>query len=413
MAILCTILTGAAASAEALTADAVKLHPSTPILDLVFAGPHRLSRDRAEAISGIRQGDPLASVDPDAVVQRFLKTGLFSEVRLDYELTEGGARLTVWLREKWTFIPLPLAAVANGQQAYGLMLMDGDFLGSGLNALGGGLWANDRWLGIASLGSHLGADLPGYQLILGASEGARRSTWLNGEAYQAWKSTDYAAALSVSSPLAGELGGKLGLSFRSSTRLDDSSSFGAPPNSSWLSGAAGLLYRRQRQHEYFTSGYSLSLNYEHGLSTAGASPWDSISSEDGLGLRVFDDSSLQLALDAEFSDRPQSAEVSIKDSRLLSGLVVSTDRYAAASASLDIPIGRLPWAVLTLGAFYEGGVFLAGPRGGREIQAYQGPGLSFQLFLRNVALSAFGVNMGYDIAAAEIVYSAKIGFSIQ
>ena len=132
-----------ASFAEELSEDYIALHPDETIAKIVYTGNKKTRESAMSELAGLKEGERLGEIDVDALRQRLLKSSLFSEISLSCDLGVEGAVVTVRVTEKWTFIPLPYAAIGTDSWSAGGMVLDFNAFGLRKTLLVGGLFNGD------------------------------------------------------------------------------------------------------------------------------------------------------------------------------------------------------------------------------------------------------------------------------
>ncbi len=411
--LLFCLLVPAVALSEELTSEAVSLHPGLRVERIVYSGEFRTSRTKLASLTALREGMSLAEVDPDAVLQRLKKTGLYSEVSLGYESDGAGAVITVGLKEKMTLVPLPIASYSDGSATLGLIVIDSDFVGSRTMLMAGGIWSTDGWTGILNYidPTRNEGDL---SIVLAAEggSGTRDASDMEGRPY-----------LSIAERRA-RMDGILSFRNKSLLRpmihaayafscLDavEAAASGLDASYSFLEGEAGLVLESRRNEGWYERGYRLSISYSHGQSIISPSRYDAAEARFEQSSLIAGSFLLRLSASAQYGDRPIVVAPPLRGEgfRTLPFGKSFSSKYAAASGGLELPFARPGWAILSLVAFYELGTYESGPPGGLSAQVFHGPGTGFRLYLKTIALPALGVDFAYNVPARSPVFSVAIG----
>jgi outer membrane protein assembly factor BamA len=411
LCILMIVEAGSAAS-EPLTAQLVQAYSALTISAFKIEGKAKFSKEKARRLAQIHEGMKLADIDPEAVLERFQALGLFSEIGLDAELSEDSAVVTLTLREKMTLLPIPMIMASESKQSYGAMVMDYDFLGSGHNLTLGGAYSSDNtWMAMLGTGTMPTPGTVGYQVLLSCKDGEQQTQWVDGDSYRSWKALGLSSMASASMPLDQLLSLQASGRVNYSKALDDDTAYNAPENSLWLSPSVGLSLNDQQHEDFFSSGFRAGLTFSPGFDVWQGDSYLSLSASAGLGLPLFGKGALQLSGSGELSNRPDSALTSVVGSRILMGKTVQATSYAEAAATLDYPVLEGKALIMTLGAFYEGGVVREGIEANRQTDFFHGPGLGLRVYLKKIAIQALGFDIDYDVISKTTNFGFAFGFS--
>ncbi|HUW41614.1 MAG TPA: hypothetical protein VMV90_11465 [Rectinemataceae bacterium] len=412
------LLCGLSLSVQAaeLTRTAVARYGELRILRVDYLGAFRTARSELALLTSLRRGEKLSEVDPDAVVQRLERTGLYSEVSLGYELKEGGVVIQVELREKWTLIPLPFAAYSGQALTLGLIFMDSDFLGSMSTLATGGFWTVDGWAAnLAYFKRRIGGSDVDASFFAVGGRGERKAAYADGSLYESY-ARDFAGGGITANFLAGrELRPFVGTRFAwSRPEASYAARQGWPPESAYLAPELGLSYDGRRVEGWFKPGLDAKAKLKQGIPLEGGSTYLFGGLDAGILVKVLGGAALSFGASAGYGDEPssQSERLGGPGYRTLPFGETFSTRYGAAHADFEFPVARSAWGLLTLTAFYEAGVYETGPDGGERAELFHGPGGGLRFYLRHIAFPALGADFAYDVPRGQIEFSASLGFSM-
>lgn len=406
----------AATLAEELGADFIAAHADAAIARVLYKGNAR-TRDSAIAeLTGIKAGSRLADIDPDKVRQSLLLAGIFSEASLSAEIDEEGqAIVTVAVREKWTFIPIPSGSYGSGGWSAGLDLLEYNFLGMRKTLVIGG---SDSNLGLSGTIAYIDPRLLGKDASLKAyaayANSEEEAHYMDDSMYASFTSETAKGGLALAYPAEGRFSADIGF-IAKYKRIDGAKAeeYGLPAEDLLLIAGVDLMYDGQLLTGYHKSGPTATLTYLHGFDLLGLAPYDSFSLQAEIKLGTFWDGLADFGAVGNYSTRaslPQGTLSGPGYRTLPQGSSYSADN-AALYASFDLPFVRASWAVMTLGAFYEGGLYATG-LSGEKVDLFHGPGLGYRLYLHDIALPAVGIDAAYNIPAKDSVFSVSAGVSL-
>lgn len=414
----CLLLATLALSARAaeLGEEAIARYGGLTVLRVDYLGSFKTSRAELARITSLRPGERLSAVDPEAIVQRLERTGLYSEVEIGYELEGAGIAIQVLLKEKWTVIPIPFAAYSSQSLSLGLFVMDSDFLGSMSTFATGGFWTADGWMAnLAYLKRGLGSDGVGLNLFAMGGNGRRDAAYDDGSNYSSYFQ-NYAGAGIVATFLAGApLRPFAGARFAWAQPETGNAIQGeVPSESAFLAPELGLSYDGQRVAGWTRRGVKATARFKLGLPVEGVSGFLFGSLGGEAVVRVPGDANLDFGAQAGYGNEPssQSERLGGPGFRTLPFGESFSTRYIAAYSGLELPFARPPWGVLTFAAFYEGGFYETGPDGSQRIALFDGPGAGLRFYLRNIALPALGADFAYDLERDVAEFSVSLGFAM-
>jgi hypothetical protein len=405
-----------AAFAEELSPGFISAHSEACVVRIDYEGNSRTKRSAMAELSGFRDGMRLAEIDPDAARQRLLKSGLFSSVHLGCEVDADGAAIKVRVVEKWSFIPVPFAAIGNESWSAGLAILDFNALGMRKTMLVGGLATN---LGLEGALIYADPRFAGSDLSVSVygsgGRNSKKAVAVDGTAYASYLEEVGVAGMRLEYPGDGALRAKLECSVHySSVDRADAASYGLDGEALSLDPALGASYDGQRSVDYFAAGPYLKGLYKHGFPLEGHSGFDSIEASCRWGGRAFRDGYAELGASGKYGTVPLQFQTALsgKGFRLLPQSGSYSSKAVSSYASIEQPIFRPSWCVITLGAFYEAGLYETGLDASRGTFLFHGPGAGARLYLSNVALPAVGIDFGYNVPSGRFAFSAYVGLSL-
>jgi Outer membrane protein/protective antigen OMA87 len=406
----------AAIFGEELTPAFVAEHADLFIARIVYEGNQRTKPAAMAELVGFRPGMRLSEIDPDAATQRLLKSGLFGKAELSCELAEEGVVIRVKVTEKWSFIPVPFAAVGSESWSAGLAILDFNALGMRKTMLVGALATN---LGLEGALVYVDPRFAGSDISLSVygsgGRNSKKAVASDGGGYASYLEELGVGGLRVEYPGEGALKAKIECSLHYSGLGEESAAlYGLEEEALSLDTAAGLTYDGQRSVDYFTVGPYLKANYKHGFPLEGYEGFDSLEASGLWTAPLFRGGFIELGASGRYGDIPLQFQtlLSGKGFRLLPQSGSYSSKALAAYVSLEEALIRPSWGVITLGAFYEGGVYETGLDAAPGLFLFHGPGGGLRLYLNKVALPAMGIDAGYNIPAGRFVFSAYIGLSL-
>ncbi len=118
---------------------------------------------------------------------------------------------------------------------------------------------------------------------------------------------------------------------------------------------------------------------------------------------------VRLLASGGYGDTAFLAEEIISDAdgyRTLPFQTVAADRWGSVSAFYDFPVLSQDWGALVLSHFWELGMY---DTDYIDTQSFYGLGGGFRVFIRQVAIPALGLNVGYNLEEGVTVFSFTIG----
>ncbi len=358
---------------------------------------------------GVAPGEPFDPALVPVVEQRVMNLRLFREVHVEpVPDGAGGVILHVTVKERRTFVPVPVAGASRGVVGGGIFLLDSNLFGRG-EQLAGGVFVSNRGTSV-NLG-YRDPGVAGTPLLLTA-EVARVDMMREQDAgldtlYQFQdRRWDYGATVGwrVAEGLTVR-GGWFGL-IVDATPI---AGFAPPPRVGPVRGLSGeIAYDGEDFHLWHVTGFSTRVRYRQGVSWLATSrDLYQLSARATWSTRALADHALSLSagLDGSHGDP-------VVDALRLGGLPGSrgfirgglwAETAGTATAEYQIPLRRLSWGVVTWAAFCDAG----GVRWRGADTFYAAPGLGVRLYLRNVAIPVIGL----DVAQATGVGAPVVSFA--
>jgi hypothetical protein len=322
----------------------------------------------------------------------------------------------VTVREKWTLIPVPSGYAGSDGWSFGLSLVEFNFMGMRRTlALSG----KDTNLGLAGTVAYIDPRLLGsrveFKAFASYGESSEEARLMDDSTYASFDVKSANAGIYLSYPSESALSGSLELTLRR-TGIDRGyvdAYADLYDETLYLIPGVGISYDGRTWTGYHQSGLAASATYTRGISFRDAPPYDDLDASAQLELGGLFDSLVTLGAVGRYGSRPFQSLGSLSGAGYRT---IPTDySYAAKSgaayASVELPFARPSWCVMTLGAFYEYGIYATGLDGGTQ-EAFHGPGLSYRLYLAEVALPAIGVDAAYNLPKELWFLSAYLGLSL-
>lgn len=404
-----------AASAEELTREFVAAHTDGIVSRVAYEGNKRTRPAALAELCGIVKGQRVGDIDPDAVSQRLLKSGIISKAELFCEAGEGGYVVTVRVAEKWSFIPIPFASIGTESWSAGAAVLDFNAFGMRKTMLVGLLASNLGLEGaFAYVDPHFLESVVSVSVYGAYGQNSAEALTMDGQQYVAYLDNTWRAGLRFEYPGEGSFRGKFECTLRSSgLSASDAATYALDTNLLSLIPGLGLTWDGQRNSGYFSAGSYGTILYRHGIGLAGQASFDSLEASGRWSAKVFSNSFIEFGFAGVYGTTPfqlQSA-LSGKGFRTLPASGSYSSKDIGAYAALEIPVLTPSWCVVTLGPFYEGGIYETGLASSPGTYVFHGPGFGCRLYLNKVAFPALGLDMAYNVPAGRAVFSAYVGLS--
>ena len=404
-----------AAAAETLTPKFIAVNGDAVVTRILYEGNKRTHDSALAELTGIRVGMRLSEIDPEAVKQSVLKSGIFSAVDLAAQVDGAKAVLTVTVKEKWTLIPVPSATFGSDEWSAGLTVVDYNFLGLRKTLV---LNGKDSNLGLGGLIAYTDPRFlhsrASFSAFVQGGRATRLAEYADGTSYASFAETTAAGGMSVTYPSEGKLNAEADLTLRySGVDAEAASSYGLRENLLRLIPAAAVNYDDRSVVGYRKAGTLASLSYTHDFGLEGSPSYDMVACTGETDIGIFWGGYLETGLAAYYGTRSFQALGALSGSgyRLLPQDYSYSAKSAAGFVNLMLPVVRAGWSVMEIGPFYEGGVYATG-LAEDNTSVFHGPGFGYRLYLRNIALPAIEIDAAYDLPIENFVFSVNIGLSL-
>lgn len=435
----------AASAASAVSAAAAA--PSAPaarspvVTGIAIEGLTRTRPSTVERILDVELPAPAADLDLESLRQRLLRSGLFvdsvhielvpaeavstealvpAEAASTKESTHAANReltLLVQLEERWTLIPLPIAAYGSGGWMAGAALLESNLRGTGTLLIAAAMLQGDgasidEWrtaLGVSGGVLQRGRLQPGLFLSAGAGEVGLVNA--DGGEYRRFRRTAVSARASLDYRLSDAVTlGTAGAVSVTEIDPDWSQSERPPQSTAYYLQDLSLTAERRSRVGHFEAGPLAQAQYRQGLPLDGGQPFGSASVHAEYGIPLYGSHKLLLGARATLGNAPATElpELSGAGFRTLPARGTRAQRAAAAAVELELAVLRLRWVTVTAPLFFEGGVYTPDD----SLERFSGPGGGVRLYLARVAFPAVGFTVGYNLQNAKPTAGIALGMRL-
>ncbi len=404
-------------SAEDLTRarDAfIAAHGDLPVSAIRVDGLDRTRPAVVQQWIRFQPGDPLSRCDLGELYERLYGLAIFSAVDVALDPEGDGVAVTIRLAEKWTLYPVPILWLFQGTEVAGLVLAESNAFGLNKGWALGGIYSNRGWYTIAAyvdpniaftsnwakLDAFVGAGLLEDQTPAGATL----------QAFDIWRAdVEYSLGRTLWDRLSPTLTG----AFRWA-QVGAVHTAGTVPavDATVVVQGVQLVYNDRRYRFYYDEGLRLSLEVQHGFPVDGRNPPFNTGILDArLTLASAGRSSFEVYVRAMTADLPVVFEErlgGIDGSRTLpGGGLIAADRYASATLGYQVPLLTTSPGTLAAVVFAEAGAY---ERNEEPATSYGGPGGGLRFYLRQIAVPAVGVDVGYELRSRRTSFSVVVGY---
>lgn len=370
-----------------------------------------LKKTKASTVKGIigyNEGDFIKSGSEDEIRQDLVKSGLFLNDSIDVQLEsrENDAYIRIYLNDRVSLIPIPVASFSGGDFSGGVFVMDQNFLGYGHQFFTGGMYGLDSKMFMLG---YTNPTFRGSRFSLGGTMGVYDNE-------VEVTSIDDKETLALYDQTTVRLVVNWGWDLKPykikfgtdgsyiSTSLSESDIFK-------FSQDAELLYNSLYYDTYFTEGLKSSLYYELQSFTKGFDLTQSIQGSLSYQFLVNERCQIQLSADSGYSagDDLQSHFLKYGYSwSILPGDVLA-DRFVQGDIKVVFAALDFSWGYLAVPLTYQAGL-MDGISGDNEF--FHGPSAGMAIYLKKVAIPAMSFRYSYNVETETGVFNFNVGMSL-
>ncbi len=381
------------------------------IREIRFHGLKRTTEKTAlRIIRPVFMGGEFSEETEETIIQELRETGIFNpEIRVESRLMNEEVIIDVYVRDKWTLIPIPFFAFSkDGSWSGGLMGIESNLLGMNKTLGLGVFFGSFGWSGVSFYRDPL---FLGSDMILGVSAkaGINDEDTLNPEEDVIRRYRENILKLG------------LGLTYPFSERLTVMGE-GRYSYSDILSGgnddlddlqALGFRTRIRWKDLYYDIPYQYGLFAEAedqingGLN--GTEPFYTITGELFTAFNPMMRHQLKFALMGAWSyNLPVQEQFPLGGARGSFTLPgdLRAEHYGLGYVSYSLPLLSFPWGTLTARALYEAGYYESDLM---TKEYYHGPGAGIELYLNEIAIPAFILTFGWNRETGNYQIAAGVG----
>jgi hypothetical protein len=362
----------------------------------------------------IHPGDMLSRCDLDGLYERINRLAIFSSTHIELEERDDGVAIVIRIDEKWTLYPVPIFWFFPGTEVAGVILVEANAFGYNKGWALGGVYSNRGWYAIAGyIDPNIAFTSLWGRLEAFVGSGLIENDNVSGVAVQEYDDTrvdvQYALGWTFWDRLSPTLTGAL-----RSAKVDDIKIAGIDPPTdvTLIEQGVKLIYSDLRYRFYYDAGTRLSVELQHGFPIDGhTAAFDGLVADATIALPVLDRSAFQASFHATYANFPVVIEDrlgGLDGSRTLpGGGLIAADKYVQGTVSYQVPLATAGIGTLTGLVFAEAGSF---SRNDEPSVLYGGPGAGMRFYLRQVAIPAVGVDVGYELGSKQASLSVVIGY---
>lgn len=381
-----------------------------PVTEYKISGLKNTKKDTLTPYLDTFIGKDSSEIDLHEIETTLRSYGIFSDIKvklLDYpsEKRKAEKLLTINLKEKITFIPLPFGFYSSTNYGGGLFVLDSNALGRKDLAIIGGMFLSDKLFGMLGYSHAPDEKSLGWTAFASAGKIDTEFTDIKNDSLLKFSSFEATANFSLSERINSfcKTGQSIAYTY---TNYSDSKYKDTHKISAGLSFEAGTV----DWNGYFMLSKSLTLQAEADYYSGG-----DISENASVKLvmqHTFFTDRIRAIVEAKGkieNDVPflQSMEAGDEGARILSEYF-HTDKFAMAKLSLETAVLKSSFLTLSLLASYE--VDFANDYDNSAVFCH-GPGAGLYLYLEKIALPALGFTYSYNISENYPTFNFALGAS--
>ncbi|MDA3957296.1 hypothetical protein [Oceanispirochaeta sp.] len=366
-----------------------------------------------QIVRPVEIGSPFSNETEGIIIQELREAGIFNpEITTEVIIQENEAFIEVFLKDRWTLIPIPIFSFSqNGAWKAGVLGIESNLLGY-YKTLGVGLFIGSEGWSLLSFFSDnifLGTDLKfGSSITLGLNEITDEN--VQEETIRNYQVDETGFGMSLEYPFSEEFSLKGGGRYdRSVLRPESAVQTGIPDMQS-----AGLFNEIIWKDLYYGIPYNFGLlakaefNWNWGFEDT--ENYTALKGKVNWSLNPIANHLLVIGAVSGWSrDNPVQQQFRLggePGSLVLPVRRIAADEYSASSAAYNVPLWFFPGGTLSIKGFYEVGYYKSDIV---ERTLFHGPGTGLEIFIDNLAIPAIQMNIAWNLETGRYQFSAGVG----
>lgn len=367
-------------------------------------------RDLIAVTSGDRFSDDLIERIRIALIDSELFASI--DVNATRRPAEAGAQpsvdIVITVRERWTLVPIPIFIAGGESVQGGLIVFESNLFGRNKQAVAGGFFSDNGSRGLLGyidpsiFQTRWSINISTSFGLLGEKRSLPDRTTIREFDYNLLRLNG-----TIGYDITDDLTAKAGVGYQAVAIRSDRFASGqaALESVEYFIPELQVEWDATRPIGVLRFGPTLELSgrlatHQEGREVAGSLTW---------GLPLFRTHRFNVLASGGYGAMPTTAEtvISVADGyRTLPYRSIAADRWGSVAAYYDYPFLNQRWGALVLSHFWEYGVYAGDAV---DPQRFFGPGGSFRVFIRQVAIPALGLNIGYNLQTRRPAVSFTIG----
>lgn len=394
-----------------------EIDPELTVTRINFTG---LKKTRKSYIEGKLEkflGDSVAETDMHGLETALQLEGLFDDIKISFErLSDTEAALSVSVKEKITFIPLPFAMYSDSSMLAGGVVMDTNAFGRKDMFMVGAFFSANAKTGMAAFAKNAGeSGIPGFSAFFSGSSSTPEINNMAEDVVLKYDAIYFNGGFSVIEKIGEYFTFSHGFSFKS-VETDEISDFVglAPESVKIASTSLSFGYSKSDWNGVFMSTNSASLSAEVGLTDSESGDLRypksfsfSIGEQHPL---FFSRLRFYLKLAGHYGKNTHISTWASQSAGAVNILPsdFSTERIIGGNAGLEFAVTKLSWGMISIYGDYQ---LLYAKDFDKDYEFEYGPYGGMRFYLAKIAFPALAMGLAYNVPERTWRFSAAMGMS--
>lgn len=361
------------------------------IIDSIeVTGLKRTSKAVVFKLIDVEVGDCIDKFNEEEFKDRILKTGIFSAADIKYNKRDTTIGILINVKEQWTLVGLPMVSIGDVSE-FGLFMADTNFLGMQKTLGAGFIYSTDNEF-LVTLGFTDKRFFTDYLGIVTSITVDNRDS-------------DKKVNIETSAGIIKSIGQDLSITNSIDYRLKNREQ----EYKYVLNNISFILDQRKFRSDLATGGYHY-LSYYGGWGFREEKYVHDITADLSYTINPLINMYLTANFKGSAIDKPEPLEIETggKDFNVTMEPIF-VDRYLSGSIYLDYTFVKFSWGTFSAITFIEHGIY---NKDHKKIEKYGGPGCGLKIYLKDIAIPALGILVGYNVYDKEYRGSVSIGFQM-
>ncbi|MCG8480158.1 MAG: BamA/TamA family outer membrane protein [Spirochaetales bacterium] len=386
--------------------------PETPqVGEIRLEGLRRTREEIVYDLIPAEPGDPFSTELLEEIRVALVDSELFASIDVSADGAEASAEtvdVVVVLDERWTLVPIPFFSTGGGATRGGLILLESNLFGRNKQLISAGFIGTNGasgFFGYIDPAVFQSKWTTSVSANIGTSEEERLLP--DETTLREYEIDSRGFGLSVGYNFTDDIAAQIGLDYGAWDigRDEPTVDIDALDDEDFLQSGAEIEWDATRPIDVLRVGPRAEIDGR--LATLDSS-WEVAGTLD-WAFPVVRTHRVRLLASGGYGDTAFLVEEIISDAdgyRTLPFQTISADRWGSVSAFYDFPVLSQEWGALVLTHFWEAGMY---DTDYIDTQNFYGFGGGFRVFIRQVAIPALGLNVGYNIEEGVTAFSFTLG----